>query len=65
MSGESAETTGPGPRKGICPNDGKPFDIPAHVRGYKRFCSDKCRSEWHSRLRKKALDEMRRKEGTE
>lgn len=46
-------------RRGICPNDGKPFEIPPHVQGYKRFCSDKCRSEWHSRLRKKALDLMR------
>jgi hypothetical protein len=60
------EVPGPGPsaRRGICPNDGKPFDIPAHVRGYKRFCSDKCRSEWHSRLRKKALEMMREKDSS-
>jgi hypothetical protein len=62
MSETEAKAT---PAKGICPNDGRPFDIPPHVRGYKRFCSDKCRSEWHSRLRKKALEQMRTTEGNE
>jgi hypothetical protein len=37
----------------------RPFIAPAQVKGYKKFCSDKCRSEWHSELRKKALELMR------
>lgn len=42
-----------------CLNCTKPFITPAQVKGYKRFCSDKCRSEWHSKIRKKALELMR------
>ena len=50
------------PAKGICPNDGRPFDIPPQVAGYKRFCSDKCRSEWHGRVRKRAMERLRQQE---
>jgi len=42
-----------------CPNCTRPFETPPQVVGYKRFCSDRCRSEWHSKLRKRALEALR------
>lgn len=42
--------------KGECVQCGKPFHVPRTAK-HKRFCSGVCRSVWHTKERKQALEE--------
>lgn len=50
-----------------CENCTKPIDVPSHALN-KRFCSDKCRNDWHNsrtRRAKEALAVIERKDAME
>lgn len=46
---------------GTCANCGRPFLIPPSALT-KRFCSDRCRDEWHLARRRRATELLREQE---
>lgn len=47
--------------KGSCLECGKPFSIPPHLLRSKKFCSDRCRNDWHAKRRSETMTLLREK----
>ena len=49
----------PAPKWGQCLQCGRPLDAPPPSAPHKKFCSPKCRQEWHSAERRRAIAALR------